>query len=100
MVLPREAIGPVVSNFFSMGYIPVFLRKNINCNFPGLSGPLSPSGYAHVLCILLGASLFENRPTDYLSFKNRLDSSVGRASAFGAGSQEFRSGLQHTISIY
>ena len=59
--------------------------------------PPTPSGSANVLCILLGASLFENRPTDYWSFKNHLDSSVGRASAFGAGSQEFLSGLHHTI---
>ena len=76
-------------------------KKNINCDFPGLSEPSVPPLWIRT-CIMyfVGFIPFENRPTDYWSFNNRLDSSVGRASAFGAGSQEFRSGLQHTISIY
>ena len=74
-------------------------KENINCDFQGGPNPLPPSGSAHVLCIVLGASLLRIGLQITRSFKNHLDSSVGRASAFGAGSQESRSGLHHTICV-
>ena len=44
--LPREAIGPLGSNCFSRGSVPVFLRKHITtCDFRGSGTPGSAHGY-------------------------------------------------------